>query len=330
MRARQAALALLASLLVAALAGCGAAAAPAPRKADVWPGSAATHPGRGPGHLTIAVDTSVLPLNLLVAQPDGRLVAVSPRGQVVWGERQRGAGAVFVSRTGRTEIVTEPRAGIVLLRRIDSGAVANVYGRTGTPLRDPRTAVESSTGEVVIAAAGACALLFAGQNAHRASRVLRWPAGCPQAVIAGAGALVVTLKRPDAVALLASGGAQLARVALRGIAAPSDADTAGPSRLIVADRSDPGRVVEIDRRSGAILWSYGPRGGPGELDRPALASALPDGDVLVVDTGNDRVIVLDRASKRIVWQYGHTGVAASRPGYLDEPTSATLVPLGGR
>lgn len=329
--ARRQGSALVATMLVAAIAGCGAAGRPAAKKAAVWPGSAATHPGRGPSHLAIATDTAVLPLNLLIAQADGRLVSVSPRGQVVWRERQRDPGAVFVSRTGRTEIVTEPRTGIVLLRRIDSGAVANVYGQAGPLLRHPQTAVENSAGEVVIADAGACSLVFVPQDAHRAAYFMRWPAGrgCPQEVIAADGKLIVTLKSPDAVALLGPGGAQLAHVPLRGITAPSDADAYGPAGLIVADRVKPGRVVEIDRRSGTVVWSYGPRSGPGELNRPKLATVLPGGDVLVVDSGNDRVIVLDRAMKRIVWQYGHTGVAASRPGYLDKPTSATLVPLGG-
>jgi hypothetical protein len=27
-----------------------------------------------------------------------------------------------------------------------------------------------------------------------------------------------------------------------------------------------------------------------------------------------------------VWQYGHTGVAAARPGYLDDPDGVDLVP----
>jgi DNA-binding beta-propeller fold protein YncE len=312
-----------------AVAGCGTASRPTPKKPVLWPGSAATHPGRGPSRLAIATDTAVLPLNLLIAEADGRLVSISPHGQVVWGERQRDPAAVFVSATGRTEIVTESLAGIVVLRRIDSGAIASVY--RAPLLQDPRTAVENSAGEVVIADAGACSLDFVRQGAHRASHVMHWPAGrgCPQAVIAADGRLVVTLKRPDAVAVLALGGAQLAYVSLHGIAAPSDAGAYGAGGLIVADRVKPGRVAEIDGRSGAVVWSYGPRAGSGELNRPTLATVLPDGDVLVVDSGNSRVIVLDHATKRIVWQYGHAGIAASRPGYLDEPTTATLVPFGG-
>ncbi|HEX2703265.1 MAG TPA: hypothetical protein VHM72_07520, partial [Solirubrobacteraceae bacterium] len=99
--------------------------------------------------------------------------------------------------------------------------------------------------------------------------------------------------------------------------------------LIVAERSDPGAVEELPDRGGAPLWRYAPPAGSGELDRPALARVLANGAVLVVDSGNDRVIVIDPKTDAIVWQYGHTGVAGTRRGYLDDPQSATLVPLGG-
>jgi hypothetical protein len=282
--------------------------------------------------LVIARDTSALPLNLLIAQSDGTLVSISPRGQVVWRERQHDARAVFVSRTGRTEIVTEPRAGIVVLRRIDSGDVAAVYGHSpGLSLRDPGTAVENSVGAVVIADTGDCRLVFVPQHSHRPSNLVHWTGGrgCPQAVLSAGRALVVTLARPAGIAVLAPGGASLAYVLLHEIAAPSDANAFGSDGLVFADRTQPGQVVEVNRHSGAVIWAYGPHSGPGALDEPTLASVLPDGDVLVVDAGNDRVIVIDRRTKRIVWQYGHSGVAASRPGYLDRPSTATLVPLGG-
>jgi DNA-binding beta-propeller fold protein YncE len=323
---RRRALTLGALALSIALAACGSTAQPAPTRKAPWPGSAATHPGGGPSHLAVARDTAVLPLNLLVAESDDRIVSISPRGQVVWGERQADPGAVFVSRTGRTETIAEPAASVVVLRRIDSGAVALVYGRRGLRLSHPQTAVEDRAGEVVIADSGNCRVVFATQSSARATRVIDSAHGCPQSVLAGDGALVVTLRNPAGIAILA--GTRLRRIPLRGLRAPSDAVAFGAGEVVVAQRTNPGRVLEIDR-TGAIRWSYGPRSGPGRLDRPALASVLPDGDVLVVDTGNDRVLVIDPRSERIVWQYGHEGAGVSRPGFLDHPTSATLVPLGG-
>lgn len=327
-----------------ALAGCGGSQAPA--RLHVWPGSAATHPGHGPGHLSIATDSAALPLNLLIAQQDGRLVSVSPRGQVVWRERQSDPGAVFVSRTGRTEIVTEPRESLVVMRRIDSGAVAYVYGRRGLPgsgrdhLRDPQTALETASGEVVVADRGNCRVLLIRPSSHRAFAELGTPGDCahdpphkfaePGAAFPAAdGELVVTEERPASVDVLSASGQLLAGLRRPTLAAPSEANAYSAADLIVSDRTKPGHVLELDWRTGKVLWSFGPRSGPGELDQPTLARVLPDGNVLVVDSGNDRVIVIDRASKTIVWQYGHSGVAASRPGYLDRPTTATLVPLGG-
>jgi hypothetical protein len=317
------ALALGAFALSLALAACGATQRETP-----WPGSAATHPGGGPSHLAISRHGGGPPLNLLIAQADGRLVSISPRGQVVWRQRQADPGTVFVSRTGRTEIITEPGASQVVLRRIDSGAVALRYGRRGLRLRDPGSAVEDARGEVVIADTGDCRVVFAAQSSERPARVIAWAQGCPRSALAGDGLLVVTQQRPAGIVVLSEAGAQLDRIPLGGLAAPSAAVAFGPDAVVVADRTKPGRVVELDRH-GNTLWSYGPARGPGELDRPRLASVLPDGNVLVVDSGNDRVIVIDRQTKLIVWQYGHRGTAGSRPGYLDRPTSATIVPLGG-
>lgn len=311
-----------------ALAACGGTQS-APERSLPWPGSAATHPGRGPSHLTISRDGGGPPRNLLVAQADGRLLSISPRGQVVWHERQADPGAVFVSRTGRTEIITQPHASRVVLRRIDSGTVAFVYGRNRLRLRAPGSAVEDARGEVVIADTGNCRLVFARQTSERPLRVIAWARGCPRSALIGDGLLVVTEQGPVGIAVLSERGAQLARIPLGDLTVPSDAVAFRAHAIVVADQTKPGRVVEIDWR-GRTLWSYGPPAGPGELDRPSLASVLPDGNVLVLDGGNDRVVVIDRQTKLIVWQYGHRGVAGNRPGYLERPTSATLVPLGGR
>ena len=63
-----------------------------------------------------------------------------------------------------------------------------------------------------------------------------------------------------------------------------------------------------------------------QLSFPSLAQVLPDGNVLVTDSGDDRVVVIDRHTDAIVWQYGHTGVPGRRAGYLDSPDGAVVVP----
>ncbi len=255
------ALALGALAVSLSLAACGATQR-APRRETPWPGSAATHPGRGASHLAIARHGGGPPLNLLIAQADGRLVAISPRGQVVWPERQADPGTVFVSHTGRTEIVTEPNASQVVLRRIDSGAVAFVYGRRGLRLRDPGSAVEDARGEVVIADTGDCRLVFAAQTSERPTRVVTWAHGCPRSALVGDGTLVVTQQRPAGIVVMSQLGTQLGRIPLGSLTAPSAAVAFRAHAVVVANRTKPGRVVEVDRR-GNTLWSYGPSRGPG-------------------------------------------------------------------
>ena len=86
-----------------------------------------------------------------------------------------------------------------------------------------------------------------------------------------------------------------------------------------------GEIEEFET-NGKVLWRYDFTSGDGELDRPSLAEVLPDGDVLVCDSGNDRIVVIDPQTDTIIWQYGHTGKPGDKPGYLHTPDSAVLVP----
>ena len=104
-----------------------------------------------------------------------------------------------------------------------------------------------------------------------------------------------------------------------GVSYPSDTNEVYPGLYLTADYSTPGQVVEFTG-SGQLRWRFG------GLDHPSLALPLPNGDILVNDDYNDRVIVIDPVSNRIVWQYGHTGVARSRPGYLNDPDGVDVTP----
>jgi hypothetical protein len=317
------------------LAACGGGSPTTNARTRLWPGSAATHPGRGPGHLSVARDTRVLRLNLLVAEGDGRLVSISPRGQIVWRLRQSDPTQVFVSRTGRTLVISESRRGLGGLGRVDNHQVSFVE----RGLDAPETALETTGGALVIADPGSCTVVFVSPTARRRLSTLGRAGACvhdpprafaaPDAAFPAAhGELVVTERDPAWIDLLSARDRVLEAIHLAGWSAASDASAYGNGDLIVTDRSDPGRVEELGR-GGRPIWRYGPSGGPGELDRPALARVLSGGAVLIVDSGNDRVIVIDPRSDAIVWQYGHTAIAGTRPGYLDDPQSATLVPLGG-
>lgn len=290
----------------------------------------------------------MLPLNVLIAERDDRLVSISPDGQVVWRKQQADPSQVFVSYTGRTLLIAEAQAAVVVMRRVDNGGVSYRYGQRDQPgagsrhLDEPQTALETSSGTVAIADLGSCRIVFARPGSERPAKTLgvsglcvHHPASPPvsfahpdAAFPAVGGELVVTERDPAWVDLLGGEGKLLDAIRLRGFGAPSDANAFGANGIVVVDRTDPGKVAELDRDSGAVTWSYAPRRGAGRLDRPTIATVLPDGDVLVADSGNDRVIVIDPKTDAIVWQYGHTGIPGRRPGYLDAPSSITLVPLG--
>jgi outer membrane protein assembly factor BamB len=90
------------------------------------------------------------------------------------------------------------------------------------------------------------------------------------------------------------------------------------------------RVILVNRE-GVIVWQYGQAGvtgsGPNQLNTPVFSAALPNGDVLVTDQGNERVIEINREHE-IVWQYGTTGVIGDGPSQLSNPNSSVLLANG--
>ena len=106
---------------------------------------------------------------------------------------------------------------------------------------------------------------------------------------------------------------------------PSDAQLLADGNVLVAGFNTPGRIDIITPR-GRIVWTYDPSAGPGELDRPSLAVALPNGKIAATDDWHHRVVVINRETKRIVWQYGHDDVPGRQPGYLSKPDGLALLP----
>ncbi len=110
------------------------------------------------------------------------------------------------------------------------------------------------------------------------------------------------------------------------VAYPSDPQPLPGGRVLLADYSNPGHVLIMDRR-GRVLWRYGPSSGYGRLNQPSLAMPLPNGDVAVNDDYRDRVLVIDPRTNRIVWKYGHTDVAGTGWNYLNTPDGLDFIPL---
>jgi outer membrane protein assembly factor BamB len=75
-----------------------------------------------------------------------------------------------------------------------------------------------------------------------------------------------------------------------------------PNRNILIVDQGNNRVIEVDRSSMQVVWSYGPASGPGALNNPNSAELLPNGHILIADENNNRVIEITRAGQ-IVWEY---------------------------
>lgn len=70
--------------------------------------------------------------------------------------------------------------------------------------------------------------------------------------------------------------------------------------FLIVDQGN-NRIIEVNKEK-EIVWSYGPKTGPGALNNPNSAELLPNGHILIADENNSRVIEIDRDG-HIVWQY---------------------------
>ena len=328
---------------------------PAPAR---FVGSAAARPGTGRSGL--AGPASVMPpLNVLIADRNNdRLLSISPDGKIVWQRTEDSPSDAYLSRTGHTVVVTEHLRSTVVVREVDSFTAVYHYGHAGRfgskddYLHNPQTAQFMPDGDIVVADRGNCRILFLQEGHYKPVEHLGQPGQCTHHVSTGDpasdtfgepdaafptadGGLVVTEANPAWVDVLSPSYKLLSATNLSGFSEPYDAneDPYDTNEVIVADRTDPGKIVEFDYdQTGANVtptWEYDPTSGAGKLDKPTLARVLPDGDVLIADSGNDRVIIVKPdgpSGGTIVWQYGHTGKPGKALGYLHTPDSVTLVP----
>jgi len=335
-------------IVVIVIVTSGSSSPPTPSTAG---GSEAAHQGKGPSYLSVSTDIAAVPQNILIAdRNNSRIISISPKGQVVWTHPVSAPSDAYLSYTGHTAVITQHTKSRIFTLEVDPGIVNYIYGHSDKAgsannyLHDPQTAQEIAGGDIVIADLGNCRILFVRTNTHIPVKTLGGGAlNCVHHVLsppyyfskpdaafpsfAGNGDLVVTELSPAWVDVFDKSLKLLDQVKLSdaGFTAPYDANEYAPGDLIVVDRTTPG-VVEEFTATGTPLWRYDITSGAGELDRPTLARVLPDGNVLVADSGNDRVVVIEHDSKKIVWQYGHTHTPGSAPGYLHTPDSVTLVP----
>lgn len=104
---------------------------------------------------------------------------------------------------------------------------------------------------------------------------------------------------------------------------PSDPQLTKAGNILLAEYTNPGKIIEISRQ-GNVVWEYDGEDGV-RLNFPSLAIELPNGNILSNDDMNHRVIVIDKQTKKIIWQYGVTNKPGRRDGQLSIPDGVDII-----
>ena len=293
------------------------------------------------------------PGGVLVAdRANGRLLAISDAGQVLWrfpasasalpAGQAFTADDAFLAPDGKTIVANDEFHETIDRIDIATGKVIWQYGRYGRPgsgsgqLHTPDDAYPLANGDIVVADIENCRILEIAPD-KRIARQWGRTGDCRHR--AG-----VTFGRPNGDTPLPDGGiliteitgSRVVRLAADGhvvfdihvpVLYPSDAQLDANGNVVVADFSSHGQVVSVDP-SGRLVWRYAPRSGPGALDHPSLATPLPNGLVSVNDDFRHRIVVFDPLKGTIVWQYGRTDRHGTSDGMLNTPDGHQPLPVG--
>jgi hypothetical protein len=208
-----------------------------------------------------------------------------------------------------------------------------VSGSTAGLLNQPDDAFLLRDGQISVADAKNCRILFIGANAqpisqigttgdctHRPPTGIGYPNG--DTPLAN-GDFLISEINGSWVSEYTRAGAFVWTVQLP-IAYPSDPQQLGPDLYLVSDYTRPGGILEFNRE-GKILWTYRPTSGPGMLDHPSLAERLPNGLIGVNDDYRHRVVMIDPSTDAIVWQYGQTDQPGIGADQLNTPDGFDLL-----
>jgi hypothetical protein len=289
-----------------------------------------------------------LPGDLLIAdRGNNRILLINPAGRILWRYPSRPGQTplkfdddTFFADNGRRIISNQEEDHSIVQISYPAGRIVWRYGHPGVRgsspgyLNTPDDAYMLPNGLITVADAYNCRILeIRGQRvvrqigngvcAHNPPTSLGAVNGdTPTAN----GHLLVSEINGSYIDDFTLAG-KLLRVYRAPVSYPSDPQLTARGNIILADYARPGGVVILNRRTGAVMWSYRVASGPGMLDHPSLAAMLPNGDVIVGDDFNDRIVIIDPHTKRIVWQYGHTAVGGTAAGYLHIPDGFDFVPV---
>jgi hypothetical protein len=291
---------------------------------------------------------SGLPGDLVIAdRGNNRLLIVDPRGHIVFRFPRPGDQGhlyydddTFVEPGGEWIIANEEDNHAIIEINLRRNGMKLLFGHPGEPgagtthVNTPDDAYMLPDGTFTVADANNCRILFihAGRIVRRYGSAVECRHDPPHRFgsvngdtpLPNGGVLVSEIQGSWIDEIGPEGRLLWAHKAPVGY--PSDPQPLPGGRILLADYSNPGHVLIIDRH-GHVLWRYGPSTGFGRLDQPSLAMALPNGDIAVNDDYRHRVLVIDPRTNRIVWKYGHTDRPGTAYGHLNTPDGMDFVPL---
>jgi hypothetical protein len=309
--------------------------------------------GTSSGNQTVGLGPPFTGDLLIADRGNDRLLLVNSNKQILWSFPSATHPAppqgfyfpddAFFARHGTAIITNQEDQDTILELAYPSGQVIASYGHPNVPgrapgyLNQPDDAYLLKNGEVTVADAKNCRILFlsptftylseigsTGACHHDIPTDVAYPNGdTPLAD----GNFLVSEILGSYVDEVTQTGTVLWSVQLP-IAYPSDPQQLGPDLYLIADYTSPGGIFEFTRE-GQIVWSYQPTSGEGMLDHPSLAERLPNGLICVNDDYRNRVVIIDPATKSIVWQYGVTDSAGTGPGELKIPDGFDLLAPDG-
>jgi outer membrane protein assembly factor BamB len=306
----------------------------------------------GPGWLQAGSDPSVLPGPVLIADGEGnRVLIIDPNGRMMWQFPRAGdlaAGQSFklpevawFSPDGRQVVVASEDTNVLYVIDIATHKIVHSYGKGGdggsgpNQVSAPDGVVMLKSGDLLVPDAGNCRIIQIPAGGRAISRQLGQTGRCehnpPQAYSDPSGLFpmtngnyVLTEGVGHYVSEMSPAGKIAWTVQVPGVSAIYQTAEIGPDRYLTVDHVAQGQVLTFDH-TGKVLWHYAPTGAQ-SLNKPSLAIALPNGDIMVSDKVNNRLIVVDPRTNKVVWQYGHTKVPGAGAGFLNNPTGMDLYP----
>ncbi|MDB5194373.1 MAG: Kelch repeat-containing protein [Parcubacteria group bacterium] len=280
---------------------------------------------------------------LIADRGNNRIIEVTPDKRIVWeytftGLPRNGFGAddAFFTDGGKTISVNLERYHIVELIDFSTKQVLweygtpNKAGKGPNQLNSPDDAYKLSNGDVMVADIKNCRVIEIAPDKSIARQYGK------TGICSGPD----TLGAPNGDTPLPNGHVLISNIISKTVVEldenwknvfsmkiplkyPSDPQLTKAGNILLAEYTNPGKIIEITRQ-GEVVWEYDGENGV-RLNFPSLAIELPNGNILSNDDMNHRVIVIDKKTKKIVWQYGVTNKPGRGDGQLSIPDGVDIV-----